>query len=214
MAFRPEKWIVVIVGRWNRSILTPGRIGNKILELDDPQQLLVAVPLDGVSPYQVKHPRQSIVVSADESRLRIHVERQDYTSLAQAMAAGVKALEWLPETPVTAAGFNVNFHASEPVPNLALLLQSSVDARLSDLEYEVVARRVVRSVPFGDGRLNLTFSGEGDGSTFECNFHRASTNTNELKEWLRTPVEDVERTVTRLLETLELEIQETTNGTD
>jgi len=208
MALRPVDWSVIIVGRWNRSIFTPERIGKRMLGLEDPQGLEVMVPLDGISPYFVKHPQKGIIVSTEATRLQVRPEKPDYASLALAMEAGVKALAWLPETPVSAAGFNVNFRTDESTADLARLLQSGVDAQLGGLGHNILARSLGRSVPFGDGRLNLAFAQEGDDFRFKCNFHRESSNPEDLKQWLCTPVSQIEGTLVTLLKAFDLETEE------
>lgn len=213
MAVQPHSWTVVIVGRWNRAILTPAGIATRVFK-DDPKQIFVAVPLDGVSPYQVKHLSQNIVAMTDETRLLIATENTDYETLGYAMKAGVNALHSLPETPVVAAGFNINFHSTDVPPEIATLLAANVDTNLADLGHPIVARGVVRSFEYGRGRLNVTVSWESDGFGLVCNFHRGSTTPSDLIEWLQTPTEEVKRTVQRVLDLLKIELEEPNHGED
>jgi len=208
MAVRSENWSVIILGRWNRSILTPERIGKRIFGLEDPQNVDIMVPLDGVSPYLVKHPQKGIIVSTEGTRLQVQPEKPDYDSLRLAMEAGVEALKWLPETPVTAAGVNVNFRAGETTADFARFLQSTVDGELAKLERTIIGRSVSRSVRFEEGRLNIGFAQEGDEFRLNCNFHRDSSNLDQLKQWLCTPVSEIERTVNGLLVAFDLEVEE------
>jgi len=208
MALHRADWNVIIVGRWNRSIFTPAGIGRRLFKLDDLQQLMVAVPLDGVSPYQVKHPDLGVIVSTEEGRLRINLDKQEYSVLESAMKTGINALQWLPETPVTAAGFNVVFQSSEPVPQLASLLQSSVDAKLGEFQHEISGRSLNRTVPFRNGKLNITLIGEGDNFRVSFNFHKDSSRSVELIEWLNLPIDEIEKTVIKLLQIFDLDVEE------
>jgi len=58
MKLEPIDWNVIIVGRWNTAILTPGRIAEKIFQQQPGTGLHVDVPLDGVS----------LIVSKTQSR--------------------------------------------------------------------------------------------------------------------------------------------------
>lgn len=69
MGLKATEWSVVVVGRWNRAILTPNGIAKRVFKLAELSQMVVAVPLDGVSPYIVKNPDQKIAATTDEGRL-------------------------------------------------------------------------------------------------------------------------------------------------
>ncbi len=214
MSLRPERWNVIVVGRWNRSIFTPERIGKRLFGLDDPQQLEVLVPMDGVSPYLVKDPRQGLIVTLEGTRLEITLEQWNFESLRSAMETGVKVLDWLPETPVTAVGFNVRYQSDEMSPDLAGFVRSSADGALASLGYDISGRTVGRSVPFGDGVLNLSFAQGTDGSSFACNFHRAASAPGDLREWLSMPIERISEAVRDLVGALSLDIEERVDVAD
>jgi len=156
MALQPTDWSVVIMGRWNRAILTPKGIAKRLFMLGEAEQVPVLVPLDGVSPYVVKHPTEEILVMTDESRLMIQVGKPDYATLGHAMKAGVNALTALPETPVIAAGININFGSQEVTPQMASLLVSESEKPLIDADFKPVARTISRSLEYGLGALNVT----------------------------------------------------------
>ncbi len=217
MALRRLNWSLIVVGRWNRSILTPGGIAKRIFGLGDLEQMKVAVPMDGVSPYQVKHPTNNIIVSTEESRLRIQLDKCDYETLGYAMKAGWNALNSLPETPVLAAGFNIEFHSSESIPSLAQMIQTPADACLAKFnrgESEILAMSMSRFIRFRNGELRVILSEKEGGSKLRCNFHRSSSDVGDLKEWLQIPTDEIRDAVGNLLESLDLEIEEITNDAD
>lgn len=214
MGLRPDDWSVVIVGRWNRAILTPGRIARHVFEIGDAKQVEVLVPIDGISPYVVRHPSGGFTVAAtDENRLLFNLDKADFSALQNAMEAGVKTLDWLPQTPVSAAGFNVNFRTTEVMPPLAAMLANDiVDRSLGDTAFKVPSRALSRMLQFEGGSLNLNLSSGGDDFKLAFNFHRNSTDQAELIEWLRTPMEKVKDAVDRIVRSLNLEIEETDDG--
>ena len=208
MGLRPVNWSVVIVGRWNRAILTPTGIAARIFHTTAEQELGVLVPLDGVSPFVVRDPNGDVSVRTDESRLFIQVENPSYECLQTAMSYGYNAIDSLPHTPLSAAGFNVNYHCDELSPELARLIVADVDKLFSKSDQKVINRVVMRSFEFRSGHLGLTLN--ADAGTFQVlgNFHRASNKVDDLKEWLNTPVDEVRKTIDDLLNVLELSIEE------
>lgn len=214
MALQPTDWSVVIAGRWNCAILTPNGIAKRLFRLKEDQKVLVAVPLDSVSPYIVKHPTQEIRAMTDEGRLLIQATRSDYETLGYAMTAGVNALTSLPETPVSAAGFNVNFRTEEVSPETASLLVSESEKALVDAEFKLTTRIFGRSIEYGAGTLNVTMKGSDDSFSLSLNFHRGSKILEELKQWLQVSVEHVEETVGKILGAFGLDIEEIRNDAD
>lgn len=210
MGLKPVNWSVVIVGRWNRAILTPAGIATRIFHTTVEQELGVLVPLDGVSPFVVRDPNGDVSVMTDESRLFIRVENPLYDCLQKAMSYGLNAMESLPETPVSAVGFNVNYQCDDLSPELARLIVADVDKLLSKSDLKVInrARAVTRLFEFRSGQLGLTLTANADTFQVLGNFHRASTALADLKEWLQTPVADVRNTMENLLSVLDLSIEE------
>ena len=214
MALQPTDWSIVIVGRWNRAILTPSGIAERLFGLDEGKPMEVAVPLDGVSPYIVKHPTQQIAAMTDESRLLIQVRKPDYETLEHAMTAGVNALTSLPVTPVSAAGFNINFRSKEITSQMASLLLSESDKVLVAAGFKPVARTLGWSLEHGAGRLKVTVTGGEDVFDLSLNFHRGTEVHDDLKQWLRTPVGQLEGIVEKVLDAFGLDIEEIRNDAD
>lgn len=215
MSLKPVDWSVVIIGRWNPAILTPGGISKLVFNIQDPapKRIEIAVPIDGVSPYQVKHPDQNIVVSTDANRLLIRLTQMDYDSLGQALGAGSNALRSLPVTPVSAAGFNVSFHTAD-CPVLMKIVNADVDNVLSDLSYQIAARTITRTIKYNDGVINITVTGKNDGQELVFNFHRGSTSHEDLIEWLKVTPREIEGKVEEILKKLSLEVEEQVDEND
>lgn len=209
MSLEPFDWNVIIIGRWNQAILTPAGIAKYLFKTGDPQTLEIAVPVDGISPFQVKCPDSAIVVMTEINRLRIQLLENDYDKLRTGMGIGVNALESLPETPVVAAGFNVKFRSSDHESDQINLVSSDIDSLLSDLHYRILNRTINRSLKYEDGKLNLVVAITDSGFEVSFNFHRGSKNYKDLVQWLKTPIEKVELTINDMFQALKLEIEET-----
>lgn len=213
MDFKPSDWNVVIVGRWNPAILTPGGIKKLVFKMEDNEKVEVAVPLDGLSPYLVKHPEKNITVITDVNRLLIKLENEDYQTLANAMEAGVNALESLPQTPFVAAGFNIRFNAEESPIEILDICTSTIDTKIGDLGHTISARGISRTVSYGDGNLNININ-LNNKSEVLFNFHRNSNKKDELVSWLHTDVSTVKTEVERIIDKLEINIEESANEND
>ncbi len=191
MSLVPFGWSTVVVGRWNPAILTPAGISARLYGLPEGAPVEVMVPLDGLAPYLVKHPQKPIQASTDGKRLYITV-MQDFTvaHLEDTFGFARNALCSLPETPVTAAGYNIKFRVTESDPSAAELLDAGpVDAAVSNAGHSIVSRAVQRSLAYPPGRLNVALTGNGEMEIeVSFNFHCEATDPHILREWLQPSV--------------------------
>jgi hypothetical protein len=198
MPIVPEEWSVVIVGAWNRAILTPAGISKRLFQLPEGTQLEILVPLDVIAPFRVKH--DDISVTAASDRLIINPAKNTYTNMVKAMDIARVALANLPETPVSAAGFNFKFKSVKPVPVLARVVDHQIDQFFADRNYLVSTRAITRTVKWREGEIRVAVSQESDLSyTILMNFHTDSDSTGTLKEWLSVPIGDARREVDSIL---------------
>ena len=101
--------------------------------------------------------------------------------------------------PFSAAGFNIKYRSEEVFDEiLGLVANDTLDSYLSELDYEIVSRRVVRSMRYETGRLNLAINGESHGSLIEYNFHQESSDTQVLENWLSTSSQELKQAVEAL----------------
>jgi len=123
------------------------------------------------------------------------------------MLAGINILEWLPETPVSAVGYNVNFHTNEPSSEMLELLEvPNINNNISGLPYDLNVDRITKSLTFESGLLNLTLKSGGAEFSIHFNFHKASNDCKDLIEWLKTPVNNIKSVVENIIEKCKLEI--------
>lgn len=199
MPLSPTDWNVVVVGRWNRAILTPSGIKQRLFRLDEGTPVEVFVAIDAIAPPQVKYEGTIVIVGGD--RLISHPETSDFHGLERSMEVARRAMENLPETPVTAAGMNVKYSCKDSLEALQSITRHSWwDDRLSDFKYEILGRTLSRALKWREGQINFSVSEESD-TTFQIqfNFHRGSTSVTDLVRWLTTPVVDLENEVNRIL---------------
>jgi hypothetical protein len=202
---------VIVVGRWNRAILTPLWIGQKLLGVEEGQEIQLQVPMDGSGPYRVSH--AGLAVMADQNRLQIDVERNNFAELERAIIAVRKAMEELPLTPVAAAGINT-YQACEGDQETACIGRmwtSELDDQLQSSGLSITDRMALRRLAWKGGHITLRIA-QWTLDTEEChygcwyNFERRCTVMSDLNDWLQTPISDIEDVVRRVKQILVEEV--------
>ena len=201
-------WNVIIKGAWNRAILTPNWIANKLYGLEKGTPLEIYVPVANLAPSRVKHER--LIVVAADGFLEIIADEPKFATLSRAMEVGVKALNELPVTPVIAAGFNVRYRFDEPIPEIAVVFNTPLDHSLAKADYSFIHRKTIRGCTskepvFGKGIINLSVSTDKNRvQQVEFNFHCDSSEKEKLIDWLSIPHPKIESEVKRLLDILSI----------
>jgi len=190
-------WDVVVAGFWNPAILTPSGIAQRLYDLPEGTPVLVEVSMDWLAPYRVRH--NELTATAEMGRLVIAADVPRYEVLDRARQAGVRAMERLPETPVTAAGYNIRLKINEPSDNFLGTVTCGLDALLSDAAFSIDSHRLRRSLRKDGGLINLEIS-QGKETNVSLNFHYQSSKKEDLIAWLKHPIHDVEQTVAVVME--------------
>ncbi len=183
MPITPDAWSVVVVGYWNRAILTPAGVAKRLFGLGDQQAVEVIVPVDAIAPFKVRHGNLTVMVARDHLLVQPEVIR--YPVLVAAMEVARKALELLPETPVFAAGYNVTFRSTRPIDAFDEVTKHEWDNRISDQGYKIDSRSISRSLDWNDGKIRVTVSQKHDQScSLLLNFEMVSNDPKKLGIWL------------------------------
>ena len=199
MAVELFDWNVVVVGYWNSAILTPSGIAKRLFELAEGTPIMVEVPMDGLAPHRVRH--DGFIVTAEPGRLALTMETPTLTNLERARQIAARAVRALPETPLTAAGFNIRLKLDDAPERLLQDTAAAIDTSLSDAGLIIKSRSVRRSLEHGKGTLNLDVRQAGNGETkIELNFHRQCAEVAELCEWLETPATSIKDVFTTILD--------------
>lgn len=190
MKIVPIEWSVVLVGRWNKAILTPGRVATKIFGLPKGNLVEVKVPIDGISPYQIKHPEKNIFFVAGSARMQICLSTMTFADLEDAKIAGINALKWLPETPVSAVGFNISYRFTDVTPEL---LEKVLDAKINSILAGLTIKKHIlgKTIEYKEGCLNITFTYQEEALELSLNFHKDSDQIPPFINWLGLSIEDI-----------------------
>jgi prepilin-type processing-associated H-X9-DG protein len=210
MPLVPQNWSVIIAGQWNRAILTPRGIAVRLFELEEGTPVLVEVPIDVIGPHRVTH--EGITVSVTSTHLAIETQQQAFDTLERAMRVGRRALDNLPETPISAVGINLRYHVTEPAGDLGTLLTHPWDDVLSDAQFVISGRAFGRTLEWHGGQVNFAFVDEDNELKVLFNIERKSSVKDEHVEWLNRPINDVEGIVTHLIQSLNITPADFQNG--
>src|SRR6266478_1019531 len=123
MPLEPYDWNVVVLGRWNRAILTPNGIASRLFELPPETEIGIEVPMDAIGPFLVSHGDLTVMVGG--AQLMVQATENNFSSLERAMRVARRAMEKLPETPVVAAGFNIRAQGSGEDGHLGPLIEAT-----------------------------------------------------------------------------------------
>jgi hypothetical protein len=198
MPLVPNDWNAVIVGHWNRAILSPGGIATRLFGLSEGTPVQVLVPLDVVAPYHVRHDNVTVIPGSD--RLIVGPEHGTFENLVEAIGVLRRALAELPRTPVFAAGLNLTYKSEVGIEVLQQVTASSWDDRLSDKGFEIASRSILRSVKWRGGTINVTIRQEPDEeSAVLFNFDFKSQSAEAIQNWLDLKPKDIETQVHMLL---------------
>lgn len=207
--FNAYDWNIVLLGAWNRAILTPNYISAKLFGLSEGDGIEVFVPVDVLAPIKVRH--QGLSVIPNSSRLIIETSKHDFDSLNRAKDVAKKALEELPLTPVGAVGYNIRFKGTKTNLNISEGIQLTLDP-FSDEGFEVSSNGVLYRLSFREGWINLKVDIQVSDLFIELNFHRESREKEDLSAWLDVPIDEVKEAISKISKALGVKLEEQGNG--
>lgn len=184
MNYLPHNWNVVVLGSWNKSILTPNFIAKNIYKTTDGSPFQVEIPVDLLLPPRIKFNDNICIVDNDKILIETSVSTID--NLITTLNYAKNAIDALPITPVLAAGFNIRFTIEDYQSTLInLLFGSEIDSILARSNYEVLNRNINRTVKLKDGMIGIYINYINNQTLeFQLNFEKESTNVADLKNWL------------------------------
>ena len=198
----PFDWNIVIAASWNRAILTPGWIKERMFELPKDATVNVLVPLDGQAPYQVRY--EHITVIPIPGQLVLQTSEPTTEQLDEAAAVAIRALNALPHTPYLACGVNLRFHTVNPSNSFLANNRCESERLLAEGGFQVQNRRRGESIVYEEGMLNIQTEIPTEGETVAIfNFELTSSDHDALVNWLRKPAADIMNAATRILGSLE-----------
>lgn len=212
MTCQPFDWNVVVLGAWNVAILTPRGIAARLLSLGDTVPVEIQVVIDRPSPLRVVY--RDLAVIASDSRLIVSSTSLNANGLGSASEVASRAVVSLPETPLTAAGVNIQYVFDQIPDSLLEIIGSGIDDKLTDADPDLrfLAKEVRRTVRWNGGTLNIQLRENEDASALaKINFHMESSDSKQIAAWLNQSADMLKTTKKLLSETLALPIEDCAN---
>lgn len=209
MPARLGEWNAIVVGAWNTAILTPAAIQRQLFGLGDATPIEVLVAISEPAPPRVRHGGLMVAPAADKLIVTPQLSTDD--GLRAAAALVDRAVDWLQQTPLRAAGINMRYEF-DPLPDaLRAMLHAPIDETFTDANRKPTASMTRRTLPLPPGHLNLDITEDDRASgVIELNFHLESKDVAAIRGWLGNIDAFVEQRNAVLVDTLGLQIVEAT----
>lgn len=152
MLIVPEGHNIILIGGWNRRLLTPQWVAKEIAEV---KEVGLEIPVgDPNLPLRLVFGDTVLSVGAD--RLQLHSKNPTDEKLDGLRDLAMRVLGRLPHTPVSALGVNFQWRESEPSQELVALFDFDDNHRLGDMDAEVGESRIRRELRIDGQLLHLT----------------------------------------------------------
>jgi len=181
-----EGWSLVILGYWDPRVITPAwLLQNK---LTNSKTIGVALPQNNfVLPPRFEY--DDIYLKVSNLKLELAPKFDQNNIFEQIKDNALLILQTLPHTPIQGLGVNFGFIDENPDANLLALFSMSDDAKISDCNFIITTKNIIRSVTFDFDRqeqiLNLNFLLTSNNHVkLDINFHKSVQSTTEVSEFL------------------------------
>lgn len=180
-----ENFTIVVVGRWNVSIFSPGWVGKNIF---DKKAITLEVGIEPELPRRLAV--DDVVVIPQSSRLMVASNIINDTTLKRMEDAVCKMLELLSHTPVSAVGVNFGYRVKPltdsfsniPAPLAEKLASAGLAIESHEIKWTVGYERERRTI------LNLLVQIDKDEAIIKFNFHSDAENTGKAIESIKDKV--------------------------
>lgn len=164
MNFEKENKALVIVGSWNKYILTEEWVSKFLLSGDKIESIEYPLNYDGSLKFNTK---ELIFFIAENRFIFIPKDYSDevYNKIHQIVS---KLVDNLPHTPITAFGINFGFEVNE---NETLDSLFSINDNLETENLKLINASIARAYSYNDSKLNFKIIKENTNYKLSFNFH-------------------------------------------
>jgi hypothetical protein len=181
MKVNNDFWSIVLVGKWNRFILSPQWVGKNIFE-EPGLQVEFALNLE-LPPRYTSNEKFIRMVPAEDRVIFFPLKQTDECLLEIEKRAD-KLFELLPHTPMTAFGINFGFIETSNT-KLYEIFNIVDNGNLGKVGCELKETSISRNFLYGGSNLNLKITLKIDKVSFDFNFHYAVKNASEARDKLK-----------------------------
>lgn len=157
-------------------IFTPEWVGKVIFQQPDLETLIGLMP-----NMPLIYRNDQVAVEISQPRVAFRPRRLDDECIRRAEEMALSVLTTLKDTPLV--GLGVNFAFTEPNPaQLVELFSFADDGQLSDADWNVRSRRIVRQLQREQDTLNLTLAYDSQDMTIEFNYHTDAPDNSAAQD--------------------------------
>lgn len=185
MRIKEESFTIVVVGNWNRHILSPSWV-SKELFLEDKITIEFSVNLE--LPPRYTSPTSQIRILPSSGNVTFVALVPDESCLSRMEQMTQALLEKLTYTPIQAFGINFGYVEAIEKSDLYNIFKFSDNNRLSKEQYLIKSSSLQRALSVEDRVLNLSISTKDSEVHFDFNFHYDVSNAKEAIDKIKDAV--------------------------
>lgn len=160
------KFVIVCLGAWNKKLFSPPWVAKVLFDLPDGADLLAEI---NTSELELTFKHRNVALTAKDKSLEIQVLNAEKSSIEYSNELLLRILQLLPQTPIGATGFNIQYELDNKEINSTLL--SKVDLHLKPMDnFHVDQIRFIKQDT--DHELRLMFNVKDNNKlTISFNYH-------------------------------------------
>lgn len=183
MVVKQDSWTVVILGKWNKYILSPEWSAGNIFNLEK-LRVEFGISVDLPPRYIGSDVRMT---PSEDTVIFTALEHTD-EALAKIEEYASSLFEKLPYTPIGAFGINFGFVEKAGSGSLSSIFDLTDDTKLVESGCSIKQKSISRQLNFSEKTLNLTIAQLNSEIAFEFNFHYDVKNCQEARAKLNKQI--------------------------
>lgn len=168
---------LVIVGKWNKSILTPDWVSKNLFKTSTVQFEFSLNP-----DFPVRYTADNIRLSLFSDKIIFTALKKDEEVFSKLENMARELVTLLPHTPISAYGINISFSIEDIPAEIVSLFQFSDAAIISDENIDIVNSSIKRTLNISGDICNFTITNNFSNMLFEFNFHSPSQQSSAFLE--------------------------------
>ena len=176
---------LVILGGWNRNIITPDWIQRYLLP-DEQEELTVEIPaqlfqgIDAES-FSPRISSKEVTILLQGNKLNFTPVKNEDKNFDRIQELALQLADYVPHTPVTGYGVNFLFTDDHISEHLINLIRPGDLEEIEKFGASLTGEQYTRSLELNERTLNFTIQIEGGQVTLRFNFHFDIGNLGEFK---------------------------------
>ena len=177
---------LVILGGWNRNIITPNWIQRYLLP-DEQEELTVEIPaqlFEGIDAesFSPRISSKEVTILLQGNKLNFTPVKNEDKNFDRIQELALQLADYVPHTPVTGYGVNFFFTDDHISEHLIDLIHPGDLEEIEKFGASLTSEQYTRHLKLNERVLNFTIGLEDDEVAFSFNFHFDISNLVEFKE--------------------------------